>query len=372
MKYKISIVTPTLNGGGAEKVAVNLANQYALDGHAVDLVVLKFIGPYKTMINEKVRVVNLEVDNINFLSSISVLYKIRNYLKNHLDNLVLSVSRDVNIFTGLAAKFLYINNLVFRESNTLHGVIQKKWPKNIIYIFLMKYAYRSTKLVISNSDDTKFDLIKHYVIKNDKTLVIRNPVLPSNYKLLASENIDESWFRNKELKTILSVGRLTKQKNFSFLISVFKDVYKINKNLRLIIIGEGEQKLNLLNQIKFSGLSKSIKIIPFQKNIYPFYKKADLFILTSKWEGFGNVLVEALSAGLPIISSNCPGGPKMILNFGKYGKLLPLNDKPAFVNAILDKIKNSDLQKQSMEYAKYYTVLNVSKEYLKAISKISH
>ena len=361
-KEKISIITPSLNGGGAEKVAVNLANYYSSIGYPVDLVVFKLIGPYQSLVSDQVNLVNLNVSRARY-----VFLKIRKYLKNNQNARVLSVIRDANIFVGLAATGLKIQSLVFREANTLNAVENQKQPKKNIYKLLMKLAYSRANHIIANSEETKSDLYHHQIIKASKATVIRNPVLSPGYIKLKQQKIEELWLAEPDKKVILSVGRLHPQKNFPFLISVFNEVYLVNQSSRLMIVGEGEEKERLLNQIESEGLTEVVKFVDFQSNIYPYYENADVFALTSEWEGFGNVLVEALSVGLPVVSTNCPGGPKMILENGKYGTLVSLGDKQAYVDALLTALENPVNSQDSIDYAKRFTVESVAKEYLEVM-----
>lgn len=362
-KEKISIITPSLNGGGAEKVAVNLANHYANSGYNVDLVVFKLIGPYQSLVSNKVNLVNLNVSRTRY-----VLFKIRDYIKANQKAKLLSVIRDANIFVGLAAYGLNLNGVVFREANTMNAIGVKSVIKKNIYKFFMRLAYNRADCIIANSQDTKTDLVKAGIVADDKVIVVRNPVLVAEFQELKSEKLEEPWFHDKKLKTVLAVGRLHEQKNFSFLIWCFKKVYEIKSTTRLVIVGEGEEEERLRDLIQKENLSSVVKLIHFQKNIYPYYQHADVFALTSNWEGFGNVLVEALSVGLPVVSTNCPGGPKMILENGRYGALVPLGDKQGYVEALLSALEANHKSEESRNYALRYSVEQVAQDYLEIIN----
>lgn len=366
-KVKISIITPSLNGGGAEKVTVNLSNYYASLGYSVDLVVFKLSGPYISLVAGNVNIVNLDVTRTRF-----VFFKIRKYLKNNKNSMVLSVIRDANIFVGFAGMGLKLKSLTFREANTLDSILKKNYIKILIYKILMKLSYRRADNIIANSDDTKMDIVMHNIVHSSKVSVIRNPVLDPLFEQLALENVNDEWFKQSQTKLILSVGRLHVQKNFSFLISVFKDIYFEDKSVRLIIVGEGDEEINLLAQIDKELLGEVVKIIKFQKNIFPYYANADIFALTSQWEGFGNVLVEALSMGLPVISTNCPGGPKMILENGRYGQLVPLGDKCAYKIALRNALKITEKSVNAKKYAKSFTVESVAAIYFEILDQKIH
>jgi glycosyltransferase involved in cell wall biosynthesis len=361
-KEKITIITPSLGAGGAEKVALNLANYYSSIGFCVDLVVFMPNGHYQSLVSDKVNLVNLNVSRTLF-----VFFKLRKYLRNNKNARILSVILDANIVVGLAAIGLNLICLVFRQANTLNHVENLKQPKKIIYKLLMKLTYRRANHIIANSDDTKADLCRYGIVEFSQATVIRNPVLPPDYIKLKQQKVDDLWLAEPDKKVILTVGRLHRQKNFLFLISVFKALYQDNRSARLIIVGEGKEKERLLIQIRLEGLQEVVKLIPFQSNIYPYYENADVFALTSEWEGFGNVLVEALSVGLPVVSTNCPGGPKTILENGKYGTLVDVGDKQAYISALIKALDSPTKSQRTINYALRFSVESVAKDYLKVM-----
>lgn len=361
---KISIISLTLDGGGAEKVAVNLANYYSKTGYDVDLVLIKKVGPYLKLVSNNVNLVDLSSYNYFFS-----LLKLRSYLNKNNNNLFLSVIRSVNILIGLSSVGLKIKNLTFREANTLDAIRKMKPFKRFIYKNLMRYSYFKANTIIANSYDTKQDLIDENIIKDEKSLVIVNPVLPLDYQELLQKESHHRWLDDKNLKVILSVGRLHEQKNYPFLIECFAELVKKHNNTRLLIVGEGKDKEKLQSQIDILGMHEFINIENFQSNIFPYYKKSTVFALSSQWEGFGNVIVEALSAGTPVVSTNCSGGPKMILENGKYGTLVDIGNKKAYVDALCDKLQNFNNSKDMklIEYSKKFSVKYIANEYLKVM-----
>ena len=185
--------------------------------------------------------------------------------------------------------------------------------------------------------------------------------------MIKVNNIDTD---QSELKnTFLSIGRLTKQKNFSFLISNFK---KLNdkKNFNLLIVGDGEDYKKLNELIKQKELSKSIKIIGYQSNVYNYLKNCKCFIMPSLWEDPGFVLVEAAYAGIPIISSNCMSGPKEILNYGKNGLIFESNNSQDFIEKMIkfDELSFDDLQLlkiNAKKKSKEFSIFNHFKNFKK-------
>ncbi len=360
---KISIITPTLLGGGAERIAVSLANHFAECGMVVDLVVFNLTGPLVRDVSSNVNVVNFDVPKLRYS-----LFRLRGYLSNNKEALIISVIRDSSILISIASWGMKIKRLLFLEQSTMYEIMSKPMWLRLFWLTCIKASYYKATFIIANSHDTKSGLVSYKLAPISKTKVIPNPVLPANHHLLKNEKIDEEWLTNPTFKVIISVARLVPFKNHPFLIESFKDVYAHNKNARLIIIGEGPDSQQLCVMIARLNLDKVIKFIPFQNNIYPYYANADVFALTSNWEAFGNVIVEALSAGLPVVATDCPGGPRMILKDGKYGQLVPVGDKKLFVKALIDALEKPIPDRDVLiKYAENYTVSRIASSYYKLL-----
>ncbi len=196
-------------------------------------------------------------------------------------------------------------------------------PKlNLIRKILWKITLKKSYFITCPTVATKKDIEKLNIVNKNKIHVLYDPII-------SPKNIIKNSFINVDLKYknyFLAVGRLTKQKNFLFLIEVFKN-FNENKKNTLIIVGEGEQKKELLNYIEKNNLKESVFIYNFTNNIFSFYKNSKCFVLSSLWEDPGFVLVEASYMNVPIISSNCKNGPEEILENGKNGMLFNNNDK---------------------------------------------
>ena len=181
----------------------------------------------------------------------------------------------------------------------------------------------------------------------EKIKVIYNPVVNKSLINKSIEEIHHPWLNNKDLPVILGIGRLTKQKNFEHLIKSFKEVLKVKK-ARLIILGEGEERSNLEKLIINNNLIDLVDLPGFVDNPYAFMKKADVFVLSSSWEGFGNVIVESMSVGTPVVCTDCKSGPNEILNNGEYGFLVKVNDIEDMSNKILKILINNPFEKKSI------------------------
>jgi glycosyltransferase involved in cell wall biosynthesis len=164
--------------------------------------------------------------------------------------------------------------------------------------------------------------------------VIYNPIITPELRAKAQVPLEHPWFRPGHLPVILAVGRLTAQKDFRTLITAFAQVRK-NRQARLLILGEGEERRALEMLAEQLGVESDVGLPGFVQNPYPYMCGASLFVLSSRWEGLPGVLIEALYCGVPLISMDCPSGPREILAKGQYGQLLPVGDVDALAQAII-------------------------------------
>jgi glycosyltransferase involved in cell wall biosynthesis len=221
-----------------------------------------------------------------------------------------------------------------------------------------KYLYKIT----CPTNETLTYLKDLKIFNENKIYLLRDPVVSiSEINKKKNEKIDESFI--KEKKYILAVGRLTKQKNFIFLIEGFKEIIKNFNYLQLIIIGDGEEKKVLEEKIIKNNLQDNVFLIGYKKNVYKYYDKCLFFVLCSLWEDPGFVLIEAFASNTLVLSSNCPNGPKEIINNENNGFLFTTNRKDHFLQKLYyilenknkEEIKNKILggKIESKKYTKY-------------------
>jgi glycosyltransferase involved in cell wall biosynthesis len=221
-----------------------------------------------------------------------------------------------------------------------------------------KYLYKIT----CPTNETLTYLKDLKIFNEDKIYLLRDPIVSiSETNKKKNEKIDESFI--KEKKYILAVGRLTKQKNFIFLIEGFKEIIKNFNYLQLIIIGDGEEKKILEEKIIKNNLQDNVFLIGYKKNVYKYYDKCLFFVLCSLWEDPGFVLIEAFASNTLVLSSNCPNGPKEIINNENNGFLFTTNRKDHFLQKLYyilenknkEEIKNKILggKIESKKYTKY-------------------
>ncbi|MCG6229911.1 glycosyltransferase [Vibrio furnissii] len=359
------------SSGGAERVFINLANEFKYKCN-VFYVVGCNKGPFLDGLHNDIPKYNLTTK----MSTVHILlnsWKIIKILKRNKINVLFStldLSNLINIFwCGIFNLFTKDKiKIVVREANTLkdkdgHVVFQTFGHKCINYL-LNKIA-GNANLIICNSEDTLRDIVDIRNVHVDRTIVIPNPVISttqvSNPKLKTLKY-------NTNTINLISIGRLNKQKNHEFLIRLVRFMLDEGGDIKLDIYGVGEEKLELTKLISSLHLENSVSLCGYEKEIAEKISNYDVFVLASKWEGFGNVIVEAMYMGLPVVISNCPGGPKQIVKSSLIGNLCELNYAD-FSSAIIEQYKTDSFEKINLrrsEGAKY-TSTTIADKYYKAI-----
>lgn len=331
---KVSFLIPTLKGGGAERVIVNLANEFAQKGNIVELVTLNPNGEYRSQVSEKVKIIDIGRSRALFS-----IFPIIQYVKKHNPDAMVSALDYFNIISLIAKIFARTKTkFIVTEHSTLSlSIKNNKSISGIVLPKLMKLFYPFADNIIAVSDGVAEDLVQLIKIDKRKIKVIYNPVLHNKLEELATEQISCDWLTKKGNPVILSVGRLTEAKDFPTLLYALKKVNE-RTTVKLIILGEGELRNSLEVLVKDLNLEKHVQLIGFVNNPYSYMKRADLFILSSKWEGLPTVLIEALSLGKKIISTDCKSGPREILGNGKYGTLVPVGDIDRLAGEIINNI----------------------------------
>tara|TARA_Y100000768_G_scaffold387963_1_gene381210 strand:+ start:4569 stop:5639 length:1071 start_codon:yes stop_codon:yes gene_type:complete len=347
----IFLIIPDLRCGGAEKVFINLANEW-IKKHKVTFILMNKKGEMLKDLNSKINIINLEVDRIRF-----VIPKLIKIFSSHSDSYFISAMWPLN------SVFLFSSLLGSRSNNyyiTEHVNLSKsmnidfKVPKIILKLSI-SLTYIFAKKIICVSKGVKKDLsdLSFFNI-NSKLITIYNPIIHNSPKILD--------INNKKIN-ILSVGTLKKQKNHKLLlksISLIDDIEKYSVD----ILGDGPLFEELKQYCYYLNIEKIVNFHGYTRDVDSFYRKADIFILSSIYEGFGNVLVEALNHGLKIISTDCYNGPKEILDGNNYGLLVPINDHTAMKNAIYQIQKINFDKDRLQERAKKFEVKYISNKYL--------
>ena len=335
MKFEKNIIffCPSMEEGGVEKNLITICNGMS-NNQKISLITAN--KDKKVFFKKKVKFITANTNFFNkksrFIKSIFCAYLL---LKNYNSKKTTIVSFQSNILAIVMSKIL--NYKVIIRSNQSPN----NYANNIFKRKIMSFFFKKADKIIVNSDDFRKEFKKFF---NLNAFSIYN-LIESRSKLesLSSMKIKNNFFSNsKKVLNILSVGRLVVQKNQITILKAL-NLIKNKKKFRFCLVGKGDEYNNLKIFINENKLNDQIKIINFKKNIYPYYHKADLFILSSLYEGLPNTLIEALTLGVPIISSDCKTGPQEILN-KKHGVLFKIKDYKTLSRLILKSKKKTKVR----------------------------
>ena len=218
---------------------------------------------------------------------------------------------------------------------------------------MAKYTYKFSDEIVAVSEGVADDLSKVIGIERGKIEVIYNPVVSKELIQKSNEPVNHPWFLS-DTPVILSVGNLRPQKNFGLLLKSFKSLLR-EEDAKLIIAGEGPQREYLEKQVQNLNLDDDVELPGYVENVYSYMSCADLFTLSSNREGLPTVLIEALACGCPVVSTDCPSGPREVLKNGKYGKLVPVGDSYQLTKAMKSSLANNHDTQKLMNVAKRYS-----------------
>lgn len=311
----IAILLPDMHGGGAEKIHLFLADHWLKKGFRVDFLLLRAEGELLRSIPERARVLSLDAPRITF-----ALCPLFSYLRRERPTALLAAMWPLTVIAVLAAKFSMTRARIVISEHCHMGAQYADWGvlHNLFMRMTMGFAYRTADVVVAVSHGVAENLARLSLMAIKRFHVVFNPAAVHGTRDRPSRNPDA-------YPLILSVGSLKEQKNHKLLIDAFSLLRK-EVPAKLRILGEGRLRKDLEAQVRGLGLSNDVSLPGFRPDPADDYAEAQLFVLSSDNEGFGNVIVEALEQGTPVVSTDCPGGPGEILDAGRYGALVPVGD----------------------------------------------
>ena len=359
MKRKIIIFMYSLQGGGAQRTIVNIINNLNREKFKPILV----LGTTKN--NDYIDFIdkNITIKYLNRTRLRYCLFDLVKIIREEKPSLLFTTLIDNNIVLSFA-KLISLKKipLIVREAN--NRTESGKVSKINKFITYLTYNYIADK-VIALSIGVKADLVNNFRIKKDNIEVIYNPVEVDKIKLFSNEKIDDFKFNDNE-KIIIAVGRLVEQKDYPTLLKAFSIIIKSVK-AKLIILVKGPLEKELKELCVRLNISNKVIFLGFKRNPYKYIKKADIFVISSKWEGFGHVIVESMVCGTPVISTNCKSGPLEIIGDNKYGILIPVGNSEVLAREIINLLKNdkkrNNLSKKGIKRAKHFDVSTIVKQY---------
>lgn len=357
--HLIALTTPSLDGGIGRNI-LNLADAFQGLGCRIHLLIDKPKGPYLEQLHPAVEVVSLPTSH-----ALSGIPRLGSYLRRERPDVLLTPNvrhtelalRARRLFRSSVRVYVNVHNTY---SKTFQNLSVRKRRRRLAKI---KALYPRCDGIIPVSAGVAADFSSLTALPAKSLSTIHNPVVTRNLEKMAEEPIEHPWFRDDKRPIILAVSRLEKAKNLPLLIEAF-ELVRPRIPIRLVLLGDGSQRSALQSRIQASPFHDDILLLGYQKNPYKYMKHASLFVLSSSWEGFGNVLVEAMATGTPVVSTDCPHGPREILDDGRYGPLVPVENASALATAVLETLHDPPSRTALKQAAERFRDTTIARQYL--------
>lgn len=361
---KIAIFMSTSGHSGVDRAMRNLIPALASRGYKVDLLKVRRHGPELHDVPPNVRV----LDTGAATTYAALPYLIR-YLKQERPAVLLGDKDRVNR-TALIAQWLAgrtaSTRLVLSSGTTISIDLQHRgWLERWIQRCSMRYLYPFADQVIVTCEAVADDMATYTGLPRQHIRSVASPVVPASLFTETQPQPDHLWFGGDRQPIILGVGELAPRKDFMTLIHAFARL-RAKRDARLVIGGKGREKDALQRLCVDLGVQDCVDFIGFRPDVYSFMAHANLFVMTSRWEGLGFVLIEALACGTSVVALDCPSGPAEILDNGRYGPLVPVGNVEALASAMERVLQAPVDAATNREAARRYEIESAATEYLNA------
>lgn len=349
----ILFYTSSLGGGGAEKHVQRIANAIHDEGHCVTVAVARQGRNYEKELSGDV---DLKVLSNGWINSstwrlMCSVRPLRRHVSNCQPDVVCSVMDHVNVRLVRALNGI-VNPppavLSVQNNPTIRFGERASWRERVLF-WRMRRSYPKAERIVAVSQGVAKELVEMGLAGPDQLSVIPNAGIDANVPDAKDVHLGERVRTGKSL--LVACGSLTHQKGYPYLLEAFRQV-RSQEAAELWILGEGDQRDNIESRVTELGLEEHVSLLGFRDNPFKFMAMADVFVLSSLWEGFGNVIVEAMACGTPVVSTDCPHGPGEIISHEENGLLVPPADADALSEALLRVLRDQCLQGKMAENGK--------------------
>jgi len=327
---RLAILMPTFAAGGAERVGLRLARDWVEQGYEIDLIVLQSHGKLRELVAREVNVIDLGAGRIR-----RGFFPLVRYLRERRPHALHAILWPVTALAVLARGYARVPSRIVTGD---HAFLSNQHSHLPVAMALLKattrfvYPHADARVIVSS--EAADDLAAMSGIRRDNIEVIYNPVEGPPPGTTSTPAIEALW--NGARGRVITVGTLKSQKNHLRLVRAFKTVASAAPDARLMIVGEGPLEGEIRALAADLGIADRVILPGFTTDPWPYYASADMFVLSSDYEGLPLVLIEAMRAGLKIVSTDCKSGPREILAGGEYGRLVPQEDEAGLAKAIVE------------------------------------
>lgn len=337
-----------------------MANEFASRGFEVDMVLMAAFGELAPLLDSRIRVVDLGVKRLR-----SVLMPLIRYLRGERPSSLLACMWPLTVIAAAATAFSRAKTRVVVAEHTTWSASRERggWLRQRVMSATMCLGYRATDGVVAVSNGAADDLARIAGFPRKRISMIHNPIVGA----ISSGNPEivsdvREWSEGGHRK-LIAVGSFKKVKDYPTLLMAFA-VLVGDVDARLLILGEGEEREAIERLVEDLGIAGKVFLPGFVTDTAAYYRLADLHVLSSTAEGFGNVIVEALEHGVPVVSTDCPSGPREILCHGRIGTLVPVGDHVALASAMLDSLRSAHDGAALRERSGDFSVAKAADSYL--------
>ncbi|OHV07743.1 glycosyltransferase [Kushneria phosphatilytica] len=380
----VALFVQALSGGGVQRVLLTMARALLARGYRVDLLVTRAEGLLADQVPTGVQLIELgqvsapmtrwlifRADPLGVTAlarplilprrngeAIGSLAALAQYLRQYSPDVLFSARVNANLAALLAARLAGASTAVVvseRGSFEEKVAYSPRWRWRYV-VPAIRRLYREAAAIVAVSEGTAESFVSTTGMKREKLQVIHNPVVDASLSERMQNDPGHPWLVSPHsVPVLLAVGRLEKRKGVDLLLTVLARVRE-QRDVRLIVLGEGEMRATLERQIDELGLAGHVDLVGWQDNPFAWMYRADLFVLPSDYEGLPGVLIQALACGCPVVSTDCPDGPREILEDGRYGRLVPVRDPAALADAILETLARPPKSALLIKRGQYFTI----------------
>lgn len=322
---RLVILVPLKSWGGIEAKVVTLCREFLALGVEVELMLPRGGEvPYPERLPGGVSVTDMEST-----SKLDTARKLATRLRRDPPDVLLA-AKDHAIKAAVIGRLLARSRvpLYIKLTNTVSETLRRRGKR-----WMARWFYPLADGAIAVSNGVRRDFLEHFAMDPRKVVTIYNPTIPADFAERAAAPVGHPWLADAAIPVVMGVGRLADQKGFDVLLAAFAKLGTHHK-ARLIIVGEGAARGALEEQVRALGLQGEVDLVGSVPDVLPWVSRANLYVLSSRYEGLPNVLIEALAAGAPVVSTDCPSGPREILEDGRLGPLVPVDNVEALAEAM--------------------------------------
>jgi glycosyltransferase involved in cell wall biosynthesis len=357
----LAIIVFDLTATGVVRNAIRIASHIAAKGLKCEIWVMRKVGEFKKDVPTGLTIIEIGIPQAlghiaanRRLVSLSAVPRIARLIAERKPSVLLSAGNHFHFAAGLAYRWAGrppATRFLGRASNATPRLGRYGTQAGTIANFIDAMKYREMHRIIAVSHELAEDMTKYLGIDAARISVIPNGIDVAQVERQAAEPLEDPWFSPGGPPVIISAGRISRQKNYELLLDAFALLRK-RYSARLVILGDGPPRARqaLLDRAARLGVSEDFRLPGYEPNPMRYFSRAGLFVLSSRWEGASNVLLEALASGCPVVATDCPTGVREQLDNGRIGPIVPINDPEALASAMGRRLEESRGSEGLIEY----------------------